>query len=424
MEWEDSYQRPKRTQHSQSSMHESILKCPTLPLEVVTEILVRLPVKSLLQFRCVSKSWLALISTPQFVKTHLNLSVSNKDNTHHMLMLHQDNNLKVCSIRSIFYENDESVDDVSDFYYPKKCPFEVVGSFKGLICLMNGPEKFLLWNPSIRKFREVTTFTDGPMCGGHHMYGFGYDELHDDYKIVRIFYAKKGGYCCDIYSFNSDSCRGIDDFQGEVLMDSDSGKLVSGKLHWVPAGGPFSCNDKDIVYIDLADEKWGKLEQPYYGEGKFRLNLGVLGSHLSMFCSYRLKGDDPGIFCSYQRTCTDVWVMKEYGVKESWARLHTIKFPLSISREPVLSPMFCKSNKGEILLEFGSRFMIYNPKHESISIFMKQYVFARPVILVVVLGVFDFNQIVLDLVSLLELCFNGEVPLDIGIVAGECASKA
>ncbi|KAL7177376.1 hypothetical protein ACSBR2_030683 [Camellia fascicularis] len=53
---------------------------PNLPKEITEdEIFSRLPVKSLLQFRYVSKSWRSSISNPQFMKTHLDLS-SRTDN--------------------------------------------------------------------------------------------------------------------------------------------------------------------------------------------------------------------------------------------------------------------------------------------------------------------------------------------------------
>ncbi|MFS7913393.1 putative F-box domain-containing protein [Helianthus anomalus] len=42
----------------------------SFPGEIIGEILSRLPVKSILRFRSVSKPWLSLISTPSFTKLH------------------------------------------------------------------------------------------------------------------------------------------------------------------------------------------------------------------------------------------------------------------------------------------------------------------------------------------------------------------
>src|SRR4051812_15081950 len=52
----------------EDSLHTAPL--PTLPFEIVVEILSRLPVKFLLQLQCVCKSWKSLISNPKFAKKH------------------------------------------------------------------------------------------------------------------------------------------------------------------------------------------------------------------------------------------------------------------------------------------------------------------------------------------------------------------
>lgn len=62
-----------------------------LPEDVVLKILSMLPAKSLLRFRCVCKSWLFLIGTPDFLSNNLfNHSIINSTTTNttpHQLLL-------------------------------------------------------------------------------------------------------------------------------------------------------------------------------------------------------------------------------------------------------------------------------------------------------------------------------------------------
>lgn len=149
-------ERIKPTSHSQylsTSMQDSSrLAIPTLLPELITEILLRLPVKSLLQFQCVSKSWLALISGQEFIKTHLSLSAKNEDYNHHKLMWRSCYNFKVCSIRSLLCG---SVVEASDWEFPCKS-FNIVGSVNGLMCLTDGAKELILWNPTISKYKKLS----------------------------------------------------------------------------------------------------------------------------------------------------------------------------------------------------------------------------------------------------------------------------
>ncbi|XP_060181742.1 F-box/kelch-repeat protein At3g23880-like [Lycium barbarum] len=364
MKSEDTHQHPKRskpTNHSQNpstSMQDSILEIPILPPELITEILSRLPVKSLLRFRCVSKSWLSLICSNEFINIHLSLSSNNKEYTHHRLMLsfvQPEYNLKDCSLGSLLNGGDTEAFDLD---YPMKNPHKsvwIVGSVNGLICVAIEENDLFLWNPSIRKFKKLPDSRPKLRCGYYFMYGFGYDEVRDDYKVVGIFciFGSGGAYEVEvkIYGLKSDSWRNVDDFQGGLLLN-DSGKFVNGKLHWATTARLGEYNCWDIISVDLTDEKWGKVEQPCYEEGNFDFVMGVLENDLS-------------VLCNYQKTRADVWVMKEYGVKDSWTKMYTIRCPNDPGKY-MFSPPLCVSNKGEILLVFGSIFMIYNPDDDSI----------------------------------------------------------
>ncbi|KAF3682470.1 putative beta-glucosidase 18-like, partial [Capsicum annuum] len=48
------------------------------PVEIIVEILIRLPVQSLLRFKCSSKSWNTLILDPYFMAKHYNHAKNNK----------------------------------------------------------------------------------------------------------------------------------------------------------------------------------------------------------------------------------------------------------------------------------------------------------------------------------------------------------
>lgn len=126
-------------------MQDSSFTIPTLPTELIVRILSRLSMKSQLKFRCVSKSWHALIFNPQFVKTHLSVSAKNKDYTHHKLVLIEIRNLfssrdiqyilRGYSVRSL---RNDSVIEALDLNYRLNIPklsVSVVGSVNGLIVL-------------------------------------------------------------------------------------------------------------------------------------------------------------------------------------------------------------------------------------------------------------------------------------------------
>ncbi|XP_057797322.1 uncharacterized protein LOC131013276 [Salvia miltiorrhiza] len=114
--------------------------------EITEEILSRLPVKSLLRFRCVSTSWRSLIDSKRFIKTHLQNSARNPSLAHHKVLLHNKSISKKVPTLMRRPVLDSSEDEALELEFPIdfNC---IVGCCNGLVCLV-GYKQFVLWNPS------------------------------------------------------------------------------------------------------------------------------------------------------------------------------------------------------------------------------------------------------------------------------------
>ncbi|GJX60479.1 putative F-box domain-containing protein [Tanacetum coccineum] len=127
-----------------------------IPFEMQVEIMKRLPIRSLIQFRSVSKSWKCLIDSSEFIGDY---HVS-RDTMHHLLVSYTDYEQKYVSV----------VDDDNTFpehKFPLIVPTSIaqlskptiVGSSRGLLCLYGYDGKLsyskskmaVVWNPTIRK---------------------------------------------------------------------------------------------------------------------------------------------------------------------------------------------------------------------------------------------------------------------------------
>ncbi|XP_060215770.1 F-box/kelch-repeat protein At3g23880-like [Lycium barbarum] len=339
-------------------MADSII--PVLPREIIMEILLKLPPKSLLKFMCVSKLWLQLISSPEFVKTHLKLIANDKECICHRVILQESgDNFKVCCLPSLFYK--EQRIELFDMGSPMGNPTIytwIVGSVNGLICLYSKIEEPVLWNPTIRKSKKLPTFGANLRkdCSYYCKYGFGYDESRDDYKVVVIQCISEDGGSYDtvvnIYSLKTDSWRTINKFQGNFLVNS-SGKFVDGKLYWALSADVDTFNVCNIISLDLADETWRRLELPRYVEGSYPLALGVVGGDLSLLCPN-----------CHEVTNSDVCIMNDCGVEVSWTKIFTVDHTKDLGEFIFFSPIFsvpsCQSNKGEILVLIPPVIMLYD----------------------------------------------------------------
>lgn len=144
-----------------------------------------------------------------------------------------------------------------------------VSSVDGFLCLCNYELETYKWNQAIRKSKKIH---DSPLrSSSNTKLGFGYDESHDDFKVLFINYSSPSyydsmGYVSNpnimvyIYSLRTDSWTIVhDQLQGNFLKNT-LGKYINGRIKWI------SCNrlgiDK-IIYFYIADETWGTLGLPF-----------------------------------------------------------------------------------------------------------------------------------------------------------------
>nr|XP_043619329.1 putative F-box protein At1g32420 [Erigeron canadensis] len=160
------------------------------PFEIQAEILKRVSdVKSLLQFRSVSKSWKSVIDNPRFIAGYHR----NQPPRHHIFLWYH------VQILDTFVSMIDNDDDNSHSFAQHKVPLPIPSSFqshgvdsfivigsssKGLICFYEHiyRDRVVLWNPTIRK--SVTI--DVPKASYEYTMGFGVSPESDDPKLVKI----------------------------------------------------------------------------------------------------------------------------------------------------------------------------------------------------------------------------------------------
>ncbi|PIN12080.1 hypothetical protein CDL12_15317 [Handroanthus impetiginosus] len=334
---------------------------PNLPEEIITEILLRLPVKALLKFRCVSKSWLSLISSPQFIKTHLKISTKNNIYSHNRLIFSSCPRSNVFHTFSLNPKIDEysSVDTLL-FDYPlsvdRDKPIRIVGSCNGLVCVVVGLGDVVLWNPSTGKMKKLP---NSGRLGGTH-YGFGYDESNDDYKVVQTCWINHDPDAyetpVEVYSLRTDSWRFVN-WPGGYIFDGP-GVFVNGAIHWRVN---YDDNTRNWVVIaqNIMTETCSNLElpMPVNDDDDPDVMLGICGGCLVML------GVCGGCLCAYydHSRFMDIWMMKEYGMKDSWSKI--VCFPyFSMKHQVHRRPkVLLVSENGGSLVNLGSLLIMYKP---------------------------------------------------------------
>ncbi|XP_062021420.1 F-box protein At3g07870-like [Rosa rugosa] len=339
----------------------------SLPQVLVTHILSSLCFKTVAICRCVCKAWLSITSAPNFAHLHYSKSIGT------LGFLSQ--GLNVTYIKEACAASDKYIEltfeDMLRERFPTSFYSQFINSCNGFICLQGnqgrsiiGEKSFYVCNPVTGEFITIPLPKE-KYIGSDAFVGLGFSAVTNEYKVLQTstsVYDQEEKEA-EIYTIGS---RGVWRSIGKAPVqpvELPTNSYLHGALHWAPSLSIFSSTGECIHSFDFEKEKFRRLPLPSclvhveeswsYGEKAWR--LGVLQGCLFL----GVPGED------HYNEC-DVWVMKDYGVQESWTKVFVIKnLLLDTLCRPYFEPLMFLSD-GSILISYCNEVLIsYNQETES-----------------------------------------------------------
>ncbi|XP_020888485.1 putative F-box protein At3g52320 [Arabidopsis lyrata subsp. lyrata] len=239
-----------------------------IPEEVWMEILARLPVNSLMRFKCVSKLWWSFITSRYFTNLFSKLSsltrerrvfMSVVDKEYHgdyMLFSASPSNWDAASFPLL--NQDLTLPGMGGHF---------VNAVRGLMCFRLGRE-VRIYNLTTRQLVSLPIVKSNMLEGDSHMWNyFGHDPVSDEYKVLsKVWWVSKGWR------------RVRSETQVLVLGARASWRNARSHFHPPPSHRPYSqgisingvlyygawCNGKRCVVMsfNLASEEFNLIDLP------------------------------------------------------------------------------------------------------------------------------------------------------------------
>ncbi|XP_027938344.1 F-box/kelch-repeat protein At3g23880-like [Vigna unguiculata] len=360
-----------------------------LPENMLMEILSWLPLKEVVQLRCVSKAWNHLVSDPAFVKLHFQRSPKN---THLLLTFvdtaddgAQDRDYAViCPIQDLLDNPSSTLETLHRNNRPFNRSYTVLGVCNGLVCLQDSSTEevfseywFRIWNPAIRAMSK-----DSPHIRFRNSdykdiswfrFGFGYDEWSDTYQVVFLDNNKNESQTLEVRVWSlGDTC-----WRNTLTCDPVStgyaygsprtfGIFVSATLNWLAFpkfyldnSDGVKMNQLEIFSYHLKDETCryfpmpdGILEVYVYGP-----EIEVLKGCLCLFHHYEYN--------------LIIWLKREFNDEKSWSKLLTFSYQEYVNDEFPLELSIIWEDDEVLLLAntciFKPRFLWYNTRYNRVD---------------------------------------------------------
>ncbi|KAM7507976.1 hypothetical protein LguiA_018429 [Lonicera macranthoides] len=345
-----------------------------LPENVKIEIFSRLPVKTLLRFKCVCKSCYTMFESPTFITKHLH----HKQDTN---LNHHSRCLVVCCEKvtekyfAIFLANEtlnRFVDlELPKFGYRRFSLRSILNSCNGIVCLYGNlsdkgtriKHSIVLLNPATRECKCLPQVPERVSYPPYVNYNydslvFGFDSKSNDYKVLRLvrlhdrFRKRNLPWIVQIYTLSSNSWREIDVVVPALIeFDPVFNAYSNGAYNW------YAMDPKGrlILSFDFHNEVFRTKRAPDFNLIFPMYAFATVNGHFALVL---MKND--GLY----NPIMDIWVM----IDESWTHHSTIAFgPINKDLETPLAiwgnnKFLFKNREGEIILYDHNTHEINNHK--------------------------------------------------------------
>ncbi|KAL6202131.1 hypothetical protein ACLB2K_025842 [Fragaria x ananassa] len=288
--------------------------------EIILDILIRLPIKSLIKCTSVCKSWKFLIQNPSFIDSHHSPRIiCDEQSGTHLLLVQSvcskrfcrlfDRDFVICEkedLYSLYFDN-HAFDEYCKIEWPSGLEeimlnswYRVIGTCIGLVCLVDD-------------------------LGCH---GFGYDAVGNDYKVVRL--VTLSDQCQNfhewptlfqVYSLVTGSWSRLrSDLPLCQVLGCQSQAFVNGAFHWCAIRQTNDAFNFFVLAFDLGSELFREIMFPkslkWDPSVALRISVSRYGKSIAVFTDWCKSHTDYFL---------DIWVMKEYCMEKSWNKMMIIR---------------------------------------------------------------------------------------------------
>ncbi|KAL3753203.1 hypothetical protein ACJRO7_000578 [Eucalyptus globulus] len=287
----------------------------SFPVDILTEIFLRISARPLVRFRCVCKSWNSLLTSPFFIKAYLERST--KFHKFNLLKYDSDNFSRV----QIHKPPNNEMSDLDTSFIRDGEKFKLVDSCNGITCFstfdrkIRHNSKIFLWNPSTGENVALPQ----PSYHVSNLVGFGFNPLSghlDDFTVVNmnIYFEQHPNYTSqvEVYSFRRNCWKQLGNiFPPSLTQHLGNQVIFENFICWCPCFRPGHEKITLLILFDVVQDAFHKIALP---------DMMPLGEKLISLLDGCLSVIAHNLSTEYY----EVWIMKEFGVCESWTKLYTI----------------------------------------------------------------------------------------------------